>query len=420
MRRWLALVMLVAFSTGFGVIVGTGLDRSDSADASTQLTNMPEFQVLEETYDAIREHSVLSDKVTDQELIYGASSGMVDALGDEGHSRFLDPQAAIEFQRELSSELIGIGIHVDLTGPMPVVTAPLDGSPAFQAGIKPGDVIISVDGVESAHNDPETVTDLISGEEGTDVTLVLRHKNATETYEVTITREKITLNPVYRRMLPDGVLWLRLSEFSEGSAQAVQEALAWGKEQGMTGVILDLRNNPGGYTDEALGVGAQFMPSGSVLYQEQLADGTVNKKATTGDDGEWVEGKLVVLINLGSASAAEIVASSLQANGRAELYGETTFGTGTVLSGYRLSDGSIALLGTKLWLTADGKDIWKQGVDPSVEVSLSEDTYPAVPYEFQEDTISAQQFDGIADEQLHTAFASLFPATATPAATPAA
>jgi carboxyl-terminal processing protease len=414
--RTIALIMLVAFSTGFGIVIGTSFDRSDGATASTRLTTMPEFKVLEDT---IRSNYVLSDEVTDEQLMHGAAAGMVESLGDTNHSTFLDPQEADDFVRELDSELIGIGVQIDLTGPIPVIIAPIDGSPAWEAGIRPGDVIVSVDGVESAKREPKEVTDLIRGEEGTDVTLVLRHRDSEETYSVTITRSKIALDPVSYMMMPDNVLWLRIARFSTGTTEGVREALEWGKENGMTSVLLDLRNNPGGYTDEAMGVGTQFLPAGSVLYKEQLSDGTIVDKTVTGDGGAWIEGDMVVLINSGSASAAEIIASGLRDNGRAELYGETTVGTGTVLNGFTLSDGSMALLGTKMWLTADGSELWKVGVDPDFEVTHPVDELPALPIEFDGRVLTDDQLTNIEDVQLLAGFDALTGAgdlVATPAA----
>jgi carboxyl-terminal processing protease len=410
--RWTALAVLIAFSLTFGVLIGATFDASENATASTMLTQMPEFQVVEETYDAIRENYVLSDEISDQDLMYGASRGMVEALGDDGHSTFLDPQEAKEFEQSLSNELIGIGVQIDLTGPQPVVIAPIDGSPAYEAGIQPGDVIIAVDGVETAEVEPTEVGELIRGEEGTDVTLVLRHQDDTETYEVTITRSRITIEPVSYIMLPDNVLWLRVSQFSVGATQGVIEALQWGKDNGATGVILDLRNNPGGYTQEAKGIASQFLPIGSVLYQEQLADGTVQRLTNTDIEGEWIEGDLVVLINAGSASSSEIVSSAISDNERGVLIGETTFGTGTVLIGFELSDGSVALLGTKLWLTADGNDIWKHGVDPTVEVEMEDGDFPKLPIEFEGDAVSASAFTALDDPQLLAAHEEISVATA--------
>lgn len=417
--RTIALVFLVVASTGVGVLIGTSQDRSDGATASTNLTSMPEFDVLEETYDLIRSHYVRADDITDEQLMRGAAGGMIDSLGDTNHSTFLDPIEADEFTRELNSELIGIGVHIDLTGPLPMIIAPIDGSPAWEAGVRPGDVIIAVDGVESAQSEPQEISELIRGEEGSEVTLELRHRDETATYEVTITRSKITLEPVSYMMMPDDVLWLRIARFSRGTTDGVREALAWGQERGMTGVVLDLRNNPGGFTDEAVGVIGQFLPAGSVAYKEQVSDGSISDRTTMADDGAWLEGDLVVLINGGSASSAEIVSAALRDNGRAELLGVTTVGTGTVLSLFELSDGSMAVLGTKLWLTPDGDEIWKVGVDPDIELTPEQDELPAIPLLFEGDQVTSEQLAESGDTQLQAGVDALTGAGAIEA-TPAA
>lgn len=417
--RTIALVFLVVASTGVGVLIGTSQDRTDGATASTNLTSMPEFDVLEETYDLIRSHYVRADDITDEQLMRGAAGGMIDSLGDTNHSTFLDPIEADEFTRELNSELIGIGVHIDLTGPLPMIIAPIDGSPAWEAGVRPGDVIIAVDGVESAQSEPQEISELIRGEEGSEVTLELRHRDETATYEVTITRSKITLEPVSYMMMPDDVLWLRIARFSRGTTDGVREALAWGQERGMTGVVLDLRNNPGGFTDEAVGVIGQFLPAGSVAYKEQVSDGSISDRTTMADDGAWLEGDLVVLINGGSASSAEIVSAALRDNGRAELLGVTTVGTGTVLSLFELSDGSMAVLGTKLWLTPDGDEIWKVGVDPDIELTPEQDELPAIPLLFEGDQVTSEQLAESGDTQLQAGVDALTGAGAIEA-TPAA
>lgn len=402
--RWTMVAVLLVLSMTFGAMLGAGFDRSEDVTASTMMTQLSEFQVVEETYDAIRENYVLADEITDEELMYGASRGMVEALGDEGHSTFLDPEEARDFEMSSRGELIGIGIQIDVTGPQPVVIAPIDGSPAFEAGIRPGDVIIAVEGTQSAEVGAENVAELIRGEEGTDVTLTLRHQDELDPYEVTITRAHIDIEPVSYMILPNNVMWLRVSEFSSGATGGVVDALRYGKEQGITSVILDLRNNPGGLVFEAIGIGSQFLPGGSVLYQEQNTDGSVHEVKTIGNEGEWQEGTVAVLINEGSASASEIVSSGIEANERGILYGETTFGTGTVLLPFDLSDGSMALLGTKLWLTADGTDIWKQGVDPNVEVTLEPGVSPKLPFEFDVDVMSDESLASLEDTQLLKAY----------------
>jgi carboxyl-terminal processing protease len=402
----MSILLIVAMGVGAGldrVLIETGI-----VGAATQLTNSEDFTILEETYDAIRNNYVLEEDISDQELIYGAARGMVEALGDEGHSRFLDPQEAQQFEDSGRGELVGIGIQIDSTGDLPVVIAPIPDSPAYKAGIRPGDTILAVDGVQLDGLDPEKTGDLVRGDEGTQVTLELRHRGETDSYTVTITREKIKVNPVTWAMLPGNVMWLQLSEFSAGATEELKNAIRQAKDLGATGIILDLRNNPGGYVHEAKGIASQFLPDGTMLMKTVDADGKETIEKTVGNNGVWLDGPLVVLVNHYSASSSELVASSIKAAGRAPLIGEKTIGTGTVLLPYELSDGSMAVLGIELWLTASGEPIYKEGIEPNIPIDLPEGISLSLPIEFVSGTddrvIPDDEFQGIGDTQLHTAY----------------
>lgn len=412
-QRMRTLVMSVMLVLAVGV--GIGLDRlmieRGIVDASTQLTTSEEFAILEETYDAIRNNYVLEEEISDEELIYGAARGMVDALGDEGHSVFLNPQEAKEFEESSRGELVGIGIQIDTEANPPIVIAPIPDSPALKAGLLPGDVILEVDGVSTKDMDSDEIGNRIRGEAGTDVTLTLQHEGEAETYEVTITRARINVNPVSWAVLPNDVLWLQVSQFSSGATEGVREAIREGTELGATSVILDLRNNPGGLVFEAMGIASQFLPDGTPLYQEVDAEGDREVIRTVGSNGVYRDGPLVVLVNEYSASASEIVSSSLMEAGRAPVLGEQTFGTGTVLLPFELSDGSMAVLGTELWLTGEGDEIYKEGVEPSETVELEEGTRTALPVIYTSQTgdehISPAAFEAIEDAQLHAAWEEL-------------
>ncbi|CAN5821487.1 hypothetical protein BH20CHL3_BH20CHL3_03900 [soil metagenome] len=271
LRKFLVATMLL-----IAVGAGIGIDRyvleftPAGAQNDSELIDSEAFTILEETYNIIRNDYVLSEEFTEEDLIYGASRGMVDALGDEGHSRFLDPDEAESFIESSRGILVGIGIQVDTEVSPPRVIMPIQNSPALEAGILAGDVILAVDGVDTTDfDDPAEAVELIRGDEGTDVTLELRHEGEAESYEVTITRARIEVESVSWAMLPDNVLWIRISEFSAGTTEGLEEALVEGKELGAEGVILDLRANPGGLVFEAIGVGSQLQPDDSVLFQEQ-------------------------------------------------------------------------------------------------------------------------------------------------------
>jgi carboxyl-terminal processing protease len=329
---------------------------------------------------------------------------MLEAVGDTGHTRFLDPEEAEEFEEATRGEIIGVGVELDLRGGLPVVVAPIDGSPAAEAGIRSGDTILEVDGQETEDLDMGSLTDLIRGDEGSQVTLILRHAGDTETFEVTLTRRKITIDPVTLAMLPNGVAHVRISDFSEGTTADLIDTLRTARNAGATSVILDLRDNPGGLVDEAIGVASQFLPEGTVIFQQQNR-GEEARPVPAEAGGETLDLPMLVLINQGTASAAEIVAGALNDNGRADLVGETTYGTGTVLIPFALDDGSVALIGTSFWLTANGSQIWEEGVVPDVEVDLPLDAPASRPSEDPE--VTPTELQAIKDSQLQYAFSVL-------------
>jgi carboxyl-terminal processing protease len=372
-----ALVIVAVFVAGIGVD-RTVLNGGLQVGAADTFTEHEDFKVLESTWDLIQSNWVLADEVEDEDLIYGAAAGMVEALEDEGHSTFLNPDQAEQFAQASAGEFTGVGIEIGVRDNNVVVIAPIDNSPAMEAGIKSGDVILEVNGESVEGFETFEVGELVRGDEGTEVELTLRREND-EVYSVTLVRRKITLESISWRMLPDDIAQVRIARFDVGVTRELREALHDAAEEGAVGVILDLRDNPGGLVYEAIGVASQFMPEGTTIFQHQEANQEPYPVKTVGFDGAWLEKPLVVLVNAGSASAAEIVGGALRDNGRADLIGQTTFGTGTVLTPFDQPDGSVVLLGTALWLTADGEQIWKEGVEPDVAVELPADAAVSRP-----------------------------------------
>jgi carboxyl-terminal processing protease len=205
-------------------------------------------------------------------------------------------------------------------------------------------------------------------------------------------------------MLPDHVGLIRISQFSTGVTKELKTAIRAAKRAGVQSIILDLRDNPGGLVFEAIGVASQFLPEGQTIYLYEEKDQDPRPVKTV-PGGLATDIPMVALINRGSASAAEITAGALSDNDRADLIGQTTFGTGTVLTPFPLDDGSIVLLGTALWLEPDGDQIWKQGVEPDEEVVLGDQAEQIRPS--QGDTISSSALQGSTDSQLQAAFESI-------------
>jgi carboxyl-terminal processing protease len=376
--RFLTAVMvaiLLCVVGAIGLAGGVLLDRHVLSRFSPldniQADAAPSFRLMAEAWNTIEQSYVDRPAVVSETLTYGAISGMVDALGDTGHSRFLSPEMVRQEREQLQGSFEGIGAYVEMRDGRVTIVSPIDGSPAQAAGIKAGDVIAKVDGQETAGMTLDQAIAHIRGPAGTQVTLTILDPASQTTREVTVTRARIKeVRVTWARVPGTNTALVRIVSFSDGVTQDLQNALSEIRQQGMGAAVLDLRNNPGGLLNEAVGVASQFLGSGNVLEQQD-AQGTITAVPVT-EGGVAVDLPLVVLINQGSASAAEIVSGALQDAGRAKLVGETTFGTGTVLSTIGLSDGSALLLATQEWLTPSGRVIWHKGIEPDLPVALPE------------------------------------------------
>lgn len=395
-RLWIVVLIVLTFS--LGLAGGVGLEHQVLAASSpTDAIPSDAAQLMEETWNTIQGAYVDREAVQTTHLAYGAISGMVDALGDTGHSRFLTPEMA-QAQREFTrGQFEGIGAEVQMKDGHVVIVAPMDNSPAQQAGLHPGDIILKADGEDVAGLPLDQVVEHILGPAGTSVSLTVMNPATGRTRDVTLVRARITLHNVTWGGLPGtNVAHVRIAAFSQGVSQDLKQALTDIQGRGMTGIILDLRNNPGGLLGEAVGVASQFLKDGNVLLEKD-AQGQVTPVAVQ-PGGVVTELPMVVLINSGTASAAEIVAGALQDAGRAPLVGETTFGTGTVLNEFRLSDGSALLLATEEWLTPSGRLIWHQGISPDLTASLPPDIALLSPR--AEGEMTAGQLQANGDRQL--------------------
>ncbi len=399
--RYIAYIGLVGLALVMGMVGGVVLDRNVLTTYVPQ-QNIPadaqqQFKLIGEAWNTI--HRIYVDKTAldARTLTYGAISGMVDSLGDTGHSRFLSPDVIKSENRQLQGEFEGIGATVGTKDGHTVIIAPIDGSPAQKAGLKPGDIISAVNGQDVSALPLTEVVDKILGPAGTKVTITITDPKTGDSKDVTITRAKIILNNVTWNQIPGTTLaHVRIASFSNGISADLKKALTQIQDQKLTGVVLDLRNNPGGLLSEAVGVSSQFLSSGNVL---ETKDANGNIKATPIEKGGVAPTiPMVILIDQGSASASEIVAGALQDANRGQLIGETTFGTGTVLSQYPLSDGSALLLANEEWLTPKGRVIWHKGIVPDIKVQLPTDITPLTPE--VERAMTAAQLKASQDNQL--------------------
>jgi len=359
--------------------------------------SISDFRLMAQAWNLIAQDYVDHGAADPQTLTYGAISGMVDALGDTGHSRFLSPAEVQAEENFTAGSFEGIGAEVEMKAGHVVIATPLNGSPAQKAGLEPGDIILKVDGVDVSGQSLTQVVGRVLGKAGTSVTLTILRPATGVTQDVTIVRARIAVNNVSWHMLPGtAVAHLEISAFSQGSTHNLEQALSEIRAAGAKGIILDLRNDPGGILGEATGVASEFLSSGNVLLEKD-AKGKLTPVPVEAR-GLDPSQPLVVVINAGTASAAEIVAGALQDAGRAALVGQTTFGTGTVLEAYPLADGSEVLLATQEWLTPKGRVIWHTGITPDLVVPLPQGQVPLTPESEQGLTSPGLQSSG--DAQL--------------------
>lgn len=386
---------------GSGILSGWGSSASDAPD---------EFSVFWQAWDIVHKNFVDQSALDPTQLTYGAIRGMVGALGDEGHTAFLTPEEIERQRSDLAGTFTGIGAQLGIRDTLPIIVAPFDGSPAYEAGVKAGDIIMKVDGEDVTTLALNDIAAKIRGPEGTVVMLSLLRPDENRSLEVSITRGEIKVPAATWAMVPGtNTALIRLSQFSANATDDVRKAIQGAEEAKATAIIVDVRNNPGGLLEQAVSVTSQFLTGGDVLLEED-ASGT--RKAYAVERGGLApEIPLAVLINPGSASSAEIFAGAIQDRERGQVVGETTFGTGTVLQPYSLSDGSALLLGTKQWLTPNGRLIRKQGIQPDVEVVLPIEADLLTPLELPD--LDAQGVLSSGDEQLLKALELLgqFPST---------
>lgn len=348
------------------------------------------FQLLNQAYQLINQNYVDRAAIKPDQLEYSAVTGMVDGLGDTGHSRFMTPEMVKQQQNFTQGQFEGIGAEVETRNDQTVIVAPIDGSPAQKAGLAPGDIILKVGG-EDVRGMPLTqVVQKILGPAGSKVTLTIQHANTGKVEDITLTRDRINLQNVTWAKIPGtDFAAIRLSAFSNNVTNDLKKAIQAVKAQGVKGIILDMRNDPGGLLDESVNATSQFLKGGDVLKVKD-AKGTITSIKVK-PDGIATDIPLVVLINQGTASAAEILSGALQDAGRAKLVGETTFGTGTVLNQFQLKDGSALLLATEEWLTPKGRIIWHHGIEPDVAVTLPADSIPVTPNQLKTMDVSGLQ-----------------------------
>ena len=327
-----------------------------------------------EAWNIVHERFV-DQPIDDVALVRGAIRGMMDALGDK-QTFYMDPIVYESETSSLAGEYEGIGAYVDLDGEFLTIISPIEGSPAEAAGLKPGDAIIAIDGEDMTGSTPEEVRQRVLGEAGTEVKLTVSREGESEPLEFRITRARIVVPSVTGEMREDGIAYIDINTFGDKTTGELDTALEAVLRQNPRGIIIDLRNNPGGYLNTAVEVASEFIDDGVILY-EQYGDGKRDTFRALGN-GRATDLPIVVLINEGSASASEILAGALQDYGRATLVGVQSYGKGSVQQWVPLSNNEGAARVTiAKWLTPDERAIDGIGLSPEVYVAMSSEDYEA-------------------------------------------
>jgi carboxyl-terminal processing protease len=329
------------------------------------------FAPFWEAWHKVEQHYVDRTKVDDVNLTRGAIRGMLRALGDEGHTTYLSPEERKKQEEALSGQTEGIGTDFRRVGKQVVVARALPGSPAEAASVRPGDVIVAIDGKPADKLSEQALWERSRGRSGSEVKLRVRGKDGER--EVTLTRARIEVPEVTWQLLPGlpGLAQVHVRAFSDLTADQLRKALAEARSAGAKGIVLDLRNNRGGRKEQAVRVAAEFLPAGTTVCLQENAKGE-REALKTGEGGQALDLPLCVLVNRSSASAAEILTGALQDHGRARVVGLRTYGTGTILKQFPLSDGGAVRLAVYQWLTPKGNKPWRVGIKPNegLEVPL--------------------------------------------------
>ena len=349
-----ASLALVTFLAGGGVMKAVSAEADyDSLRRFSQILDMVEQYYVNE--------------VSHKELLDNALKGMLENL--DPHSTLMTEKEFQEMQENTSGEFFGVGIEITMQNNQVLVVSPIEDTPGYRAGLRAGDIIVAVDGELTMDMTLTEVVSKMRGKRGTDVELQVLHSDSTKPVTMKITRDAIPLISVKSRELEPGYWWIRLTRFSGHTANDLADALKKARAKGeIKGIVLDLRNNPGGLLDQSVEVADLFLRDGDIVSMRgRDANGSKIFKARTQDTD--VDSPMVVLVNAGSASASEIVAGALRDRKRALILGEQTFGKGSVQNLIPLSDGTGLKITVARYYTPSGKSIQAEGIKPDFEIA---------------------------------------------------
>lgn len=356
----------IGYTRGLAVPKVVSLDLKNIDATSTV-----DFNIFWQAWSIIKDSALDGESVDNKDLVYGAIRGLVDSLGDP-HSVFMTPDNAKKFQDDISGSFGGVGMEIGKKDGQIVVIAPLKDTPADRAGIMANDKILKIDETETASLNVDQAVKLIRGTIGTEVKLLMFRDTWDKARELVIKRADIQMPTLTFEIKDSNLAYIQLNTFNEKAPRLFFDAVQKARAVNAKGIILDLRDNPGGYLEVAVNLAGYFMDSGKVVVSERYRTGEEDKFRSAGN-GELKDLPVIVLINGGSASASEILAGALRDIIKAKLVGEKTYGKGTVQTLQSLSDGSSIKITVANWVLPNGTIIEKNGLLPDIEIKLSED-----------------------------------------------
>jgi len=360
-RKWFGTAAVLAvFLAGF--VVGDLFTSRNAAQATVAYSKL---KIFGDVLSLIQSSYV--EEVNMDNLVRGAINGMVETL--DPHSSYLTPEMLKQVEVETKGVFGGLGIEIGIKDGLLTIIAPIEDTPAARAGLQAGDKIVRIEKESTKNMNVMDAVKRLRGEPGTKVTITIVRESVPEPKDYTITRELIRIKSVKSKALPDGIGYIRLTQFQQDSSQELNRALQefLKAKGGLKGLVLDLRNNPGGLLDQAVRVADEFIDSGLIVY----TDGRLEAQRTkykAHKQGTYTGFPIVVLVNAGSASASEIVAGALQDHGRAIIIGQRTFGKASVQTILPMEDGSALRLTTARYYTPNGRSIQARGIEPDIVV----------------------------------------------------
>lgn len=375
------LLVIILLALDFIFILGylsgqsgnsTALVPSEIAKLNAGKPSSANFSTFWEAWNKLKEKSV--QNIDDQKMVQGAISGILSTTNDP-YTVYFTKQENDRFREDIGGEFSGIGIEIIQKNQLPTVVSPLSDSPAEKAGLKPGDIILEVDNEKTSDLGFDETINRIRGEEGTSITLKILREEIAEPLLISVVRQKIVIKSVewsQKNVEGKKIAYIKIRQFGDDTDLLFEAAAKDIQKNNPEGIILDLRNDPGGYLESAVTVSSYFIKDGIIVMEKGRNDSSKDYRST--GNGSLGKFKVTVLVNEGSASASEIVAGALRDRSNSKLVGEKTFGKGSVQELLDLSDGSAVKITVAKWLTPSGKQINGEGLEPDIKISDDEET----------------------------------------------